>query len=394
MTRLSLVAVLATATLVSGVNAIELTDYTVTESQYEEAYINGKFHWQDGNQAEGSYNGDVSAYYETIYSTAPFVWFLRGDVAGEINKGSDKDSEKDTKYNTEIKTTVDKYFDNEANKLFGYGELNLGYKKEYNFAPNDEYVDVTVGIGYGRIYNATPLAKAVRIVEDLKKYNQITGEPSPEHYVKLAKLLDESKEKEYRSKYGEDEYKKYWYKDIEAVLKESGIIAGESLGAFGIVKIDEILGETGQRAVGSRKHGWVVRAGITKQVSDYDGVEADAGLKASFEYALPIGLKSQFTEFAEYTASLEDDTAGHKFINKMSYLYEVSDMIDWDNRFDVEFSKPSSDASYYRKYEFVTGYLFHLTNKLDFTADLTLAKESTEDDLNRAFNVGVRYRLK
>ncbi len=400
MTKLSL-ALLSAVTIVNVSNAIDLRDYTITDSQYEEAYINGNFHWQNGNQDESSYDGVISSYYETTYSTAPFTWFLRGDLSGEIDKGDTAGAEKENKYDTKIRTYINKYFDANSNGLFGFGELNLGYKKEFNQSPDDIFTEVVVGIGYGRIYNATPLAKAVRIVDDLKKYNLVTGEPSKEYYIKLAKLLDEKKEKEYKSKYGEDEYKKYWYKDIEAVLKESGIIKGETLGAFGIIKIDEVLGETGQRAVGVRKHGWEVKAGISKEISDYDGEENDAGLKLSAEYALPIGLKSQIIEKATYTASAESGDSGHTFKNELSYLYEVSDRIDWQTNFDFYFAKdreldPDTKEihRYYRKYDFKTGYLFHLTNKLDFTTDLTLYKTSDLEDINQAFNVGLKYRLK
>ncbi len=393
MTKLSL-AVVGLAALVSVSGAIDLTEYTVTESQYDEAYVKGSFDWQDGNQEEQSYDGEFNAYYETIHSTAPLTFTFRADVEGEVNKGGEKDAEKSNRYSSKAKATINKYLDPDASKLFLSGDLDVGYKKNFNSTPDDAFSEVTFSVGYGRIYIATPLAKAIRIINDLKKYNQITGEPSSENYIKLAKLLDSKKEKEYESKHGIDEYKKYWFKDIVAILKSSGIVKGQTLGAFGIIKIDEILGDSGATGVGARKHGMELKIGISKELSDYDGETDDGAVKASFEYALPINLTAQFTNLLTYKASLEDGDTGHTIENDMGFLYELNDKIDWDNKFYYRLSKENEDADYEKLGVAKSGYLYHLTNSLDATAYLELSKADTDDDLNKAIRLGVSYRLR
>ena len=391
MKKLSLVALVALATI-SG--AIDLTDYTVVDSHYEEAFIDGKFDWKDGNQDEQSYDGEIGANYETIFSTAPMTWGIRANADGEIKKGSQKDSNKTSRYAITVETSFNKYLDPDASKLFMGIDLDLGYRKNVQSKPDDGFSEITVSVGYGRIYVATPLAKAIRIVNDLRKYNQITKEPSKEYYMKLAKLLDYKKEREYISGHGIDEYKKFWFKDIADVLKEAGVLVGNKLGAFGVIKIDEILGDSGAKAVGARKHGMEIKVGISKELSDYDGETDDGAVKASFEYAKPYGLTGQFTNLLTYKASLEEDNTGHTITDSMSYLYELNDKIDWQTDFYYKLSKEKEGDDYDKYGRLKSGYLYHLTNRLDATADLILSKADSEDDMNKRVAFGVKYRLK
>jgi len=69
----------ATASVLTGVSAIEMTDYKVVDSLYQNAYINGKLNVDSGNQDQTSYNLHLNANAEIVKSTLPYSWDLRFD---------------------------------------------------------------------------------------------------------------------------------------------------------------------------------------------------------------------------------------------------------------------------------------------------------------------------
>ena len=204
--------------LSNGVNAIEMTDYTVADSYYQDAYLNGKASVDSGNQEQTSYDMHLNANLKTVRTTLPYSWDFKVDVNSDFSQGkNDEDKSKDS-YDSTASAHFDKYINND-DKIFLYGSGNLGYRKTVNADNADDlFAKVGVGAGYGRVYNATPLAKALRIVEDLLKYKLIKKDISDKAYLALAKVID--KQLEYESKHGSVEFKKYWYEDMEKVLKD------------------------------------------------------------------------------------------------------------------------------------------------------------------------------
>ena len=58
---------------------------------------------------------------------------------------------------------------------------------------------------------------------------------------------------------------------MEKVVRESGVLSGDSLGAIGILRIQEVLDEP----TAQRWHGWAVRGGVGARVKDFDGESGD-----------------------------------------------------------------------------------------------------------------------
>jgi len=382
-----------TASLLTNINAIEMTDYKVVDSLYQNAYINGKLNVDSGNQDQTSYNLHLNANAEVVKSTLPYSWDLRFDGNSDFSKGSNSNDEAVDSYDTTAVGHVDKYI-NDNDKLFVYGVGNLGYQKgALANSADDPFVKVGAGAGYGRVYNATALAKALRIVEDLLKYNLIKGDLSDKAYISLAAVID--KEADYISKYGLTEYKKYWYQDMEKVFKESSVLDKDSLGAFGIVRINEILDI---ERVSPRMHGWKVRGGFGKILSNYDGNSEDATVDGEFEYGLPIGHSSQFTERLTMSKLLNNDT-DKKFslTNTIRYTYEVADRIDWENNWLLSYDQ-NDVADDFVKNTLSTGFRYYLANRLSFDTTFSLSKIDSgvgeEEDWNKSLFAGVTYRLK
>jgi len=375
-------------------NAIEMTDYKLTESFYDESYVGMNFDLKDGNQDQTSYNGIFTGDYKAKYNSLPNAWDVNVNGKANISRGgSDGDSSEDN-YVINASGHYDKYLESYEN-VFLYGSGEVGFRKLTGVdKANDPFLKIGVGAGYGRMYNATPLAKALRIAEDLRDYG-IISELSDDALLKLASVID--RESEFRSKHGFIEYKKYWFEAMEEALKSAGAMKDDTLGAFGIVRIDEILFV---ERVSPRYHGWLVRAGVGQILSNYDGKSTDPTLDIMFEYGRPIGYMAQFYNVAKYSTLLSDDI-GHTFTNNMSYTYEISNAIDWENSWNFNYNK-SSDTNIEDIYtnRLSSTFRFYVANRLSL--DATLALTSVEDDINdngnddleTRFNFGVTYRLK
>jgi hypothetical protein len=384
---------LSTILIASNLYSVDITDYKVVDSYYQDAYLNGNLNVNSGNQEQTSYDLHIDANFKTLQSTLPYSWDLEVIGNSDFNRGENEEDDSQESYNTIANAHFDKYIDGNE-KLFVYGATKLGYQKVATADDADDpYVKVGAGLGWGRVYNATPLAKALRIVEDLIKYKIINKDLSKKAYINLAGVID--RQDEFKSKYSPIEYKKYWYEAMEKVFKEDGVLDKDSLGAFGIVRIDEILNI---EKVSNRIHGWKVRGGFGKILSNYDGDSQDPTVDGEFEFGLPIGLSSQFSERIYIEKLLDSDTdTEFSLTNSMIYTYEISNKIDWDNSWVIKY-QANDKADDIINNSLSTGFIYYLPNRLNLTATLSISKRDggidEEDNWNKKFVAGIQYRLK
>jgi len=389
------ISALGVLLLTNSVFAIEMTDYKIIEGTYDEAYLNGALSVEDGNQDQTSYNGHVDANMRSISTSAPYSIEYGATINSDFYRGPDDANGSESGYDTTAYGRFDKYLYND-DTVFIYGSTDLGYRKSPTADDADDpYAKVGAGVGYGRMYDATPLAVAIRIVEDLKAYKIITKPVSDKGMIALAKVID--LKEEYESKYGFNDYKKYWYTDMEKALKEAGAIE-DTIGTFGIVRVNEIID---LEKISGRFHGWKVRGGLGQIISNYDGNSESTTADAEFQYGLPVGYESQFTERANVSKILDDDEAiDFQFKNIMSYTYEVSDRIDWENAWTLGFDKYNQGEDVTTN-ALSTGFRYYLANRLTFDTTLSLTKTDGTNglsvetpDWDSRFFMGVRYRLK
>lgn len=377
--------------------AIELTDYIDPDIYYQDAEVGATFTIRDGNQDQTSYSGNGEIDWELEYSTLPMK--LGAGANGNFNFNRGGNDGDNTQENTAIEAWTDaKLYQTEAgNGLFYFGRAEYGYQNKEDWdMPESSRADVIVGAGYGRIITATPLMEAIRSVEDLQKYGVIQGAVSDATYLKLAAII--AKQQEYQSKYSLREYEKYWYEDMESVLRAEGVLAEETLGAMGVIRIQDIL--TVENVL-ERKHGWEARAGVGFQIIDYSGNEADPLFRAAFEYAKPFGLQWQFIDTLTYGTILEDWEFGdtdHNFSNLAELNYEITETIDWINKWQFDVTLPSDgddDESYKNHLE--TGFNFYITNTLDLNTRLEFDHfdqgDNDNDDVETTFYMGVTYTI-
>ncbi len=381
--------------LPTGAMAIDLTDYKDTDLQYQDAELAGRFDLRDGNQDQISYAGRLQMEYEMEYSTLPFKWdaYAIGDF--DFSRGPNDGDDSEKNFQATGWTSAKKYFD-EHDGLFGFGRIALGLRDLESTDDDDPYAKVTFGAGYGRIITATPLMEAIRCLNDLTEYGIVAGSISDKLYLDLAAII--AKENEYKSKHGLRDYERYWYEDMEKLLKNAGVLQSGVLGAMGIIRIQDILTD---EPVLRRKHGWEAGVGVDYLISDYAGNDGDPGLSAFFEYAKPYGLKWQFINRLEYSTVLVDwefGDAAHKIANVMELNYEMTDKIDWENRYELDIileTEGDVDDTYLNILD--TGLRYYISNTIDAKTGLTFSHkdqgDNDDDDLETRFYFEILYTL-
>lgn len=389
---LSIACVVSTGLMSSAAaDPVSLLDYEEVNSSYQDAYVSGSFNSNSGNQDQASYDLDLAVDYEKAYSSPDRKTTFQFTGVGSTERGPNEGDDSTSNYLANGSATVDNYIVPGSRGLFWFGKGDLGVKKDME----EPFTKLTAGVGFGRVVNVTPMAKAMRLVSELRTRGILTRYPAKEHYQRIAAIID--KETEYRSKYGARDYKQNWIAAIESVLKDSGAVkGGGDLGALAILKTHDILVD---ERITTRKHGWLGRAGVGYVVSDYDGDAGEPALDLGFEYHHPISNQTQFSNVAAISTVLESDNDGYNVSNNMSLTHEISDRVDWENKWLLNYNKGSSGEEETTN-SLSSSFNYHLSNQLDFTVTGKLEHlddnmdDNGNDDLDKSLNLGVKYRLK
>lgn len=367
-----------------------LYDYKEATSSYEDAYVTGNFNVGSGNQDQSNYDLDLSLDYEKVFSSPDRNTKLDFSGYGNRSRGSNDGDTTKSDFQMLGSATMDNYFQPGSKGSFWYGKGEVGAIKDQD----KPFTKATVGVGYGRVVNVTPMARAIRIVEELRKQGSVTSDPSNAAYQSIANVI--AKEAEYSSKHGSKDYQQYWIADIEKALKAAGVVKGGALGARSTIKSYDVLVNEN---ISTRKHGWLVRAGVGAVLSDYDGETGKPALEVGAEYHVPVSNQTQFSNEAIFTTTLKDDDSSYIVNNAMSLTHELTDMIDWENQWLLSYNK--SDGSDSTTINTLTSaFDYELTNQLDFNVTAALGKvddnidNNGNDDLDKRLTMGIKYRLK
>ena len=369
----------------------DITDYEKATSAYEDAYFPGNLNLDSDNQEQTSYDLDLSIDYEKVFSSKNRNTKLDFLGTGSLTRGSDNGDDRESTYQALGSATVDNYFNADKSQAFWYGKGEVGVKK----GQEDPFTKAIVGVGYGRVINVTPMARSIRIVQELRENGFIISDPSNATYQKIAQIIE--REPEYRSKYGYEDYEQYWVQDIETVLKDSGMKNGASgLNARVILKSYDVL--VNER-ISTRKSGWLIRTGVGAVLSDYDGEDGKPALEIGAKYHRPLSNRTQFSNESIATATLKDGDDSFNFNNAMSLTHELTDKIDWENKWILDHSESDTGPELTTNTVGST-FLYSLTNKLDFSVEARLTDtddriaDNGNDELDKSLTMGIRYRLK
>ena len=135
----------------------------------------------------------------------------------------------------------------------------------------------------------------------------------------------------------------------------------------------------GNERISTRKHGWLVRTGIGAVLSDYDGETGKPALEVGAEYHRPLSNQTQFSNEAILTTTLKDSNSSYNVKNHMSLTHEITDVIDWENKWVVDYSK-SDNVDAITNHTLSSAFNYELSNQLDYNVIATLVKTDGKDD--------------
>lgn len=369
---------------------VTLFDYEQPTSAYEDAYVSGRLNVNSGNQDQTSHDLNIDTRYDRVFSSPDRDIKVSGNLQGSSKRGGNTGDSTVENYLGTGSVGMNKYFQPNSKGAFWYGDTELGVKK----GAEDPRLKVGVGLGYGRVVNVTPMAQAIRLVEALRDKKVINSELSKAEYNQIAQII--GKESEYRTRHGAADYYQYWVSDIEAALKASGKTNGD-LGAAGILKSYDVL--VNER-ISTRKHGWLVKAGVSEVLKDYDGNNAKPALDLGTEYHRPLSNRTQFSNVASASSVLQDNDKSYTAKNSMTLTHEVSDRIDWINSWNMDYDHNDETGQDTTANALASTYRYYISNKLAFDTSAVLSKVDDEvdnngnDEVSKSLFMGVTYRLK
>lgn len=244
--------------------------------------------------------------------------------------------------------------------LFGFFDIQVAYNYPVYIQPR---IDSFLGLGYGRYYDITPLAIAVQIEEYLLETDDLITHMPKRYMLALGELIN--KRNEYKANYPED-YQGYWLEDMIQIIMQSGVVAGETISAMGILRMRQVLfpedlsGIITSTRVMERQLGWEVKLGGAVLLSNEEekGVSTDpVDLKLVANMALPLGWMFLWSEHLEASTKMTRDMFQLFYVKLTSdFDFEVSDYLDISlyNTFTI------------KRLDYEQGYIWGLTIGLSF----------------------------
>lgn len=380
---------------------VTLYDYNEATSAYTDAYVNGQFNFSDGNvldangtpiDGQPAYDANLTLDYDNVKSTPNRNLSTKFNANGSIRRSSTQGAGSVSNYLLNGGITMDNYFRSGSRGAFLYGSGEAGIKK----GQDEPFSKIGIGLGYGRVVNVTPMAKAIRLVEALRQQGALKSVPSKATYQTIANVV--AREAEYKSKFGLAKYEQNWITDIERALVASGQVNG-SLSAAGIIESRDVL--VNER-ISTRKHGWLIRAGLGVVLSNYDGTDGgDPSLDIGAEYHRPLNNRTQFSNVASMSSIYGDDDPSYRLLNNLSVTHEMTDKIDWENSWLLDYSKAGTlNANDVTTNSLSSTFRYYLNNQLDLNLTAKASKTNDgigsngNDEVDTSLNLGVSYRLR
>ncbi len=364
---------------------VSVTDYQVPVSAADRLLIDFSMnHATTGADATTS-KGNIGGIYKRFYDSLPFGYSIDLIGSGLLDRNIETDAY-DTNYQINGDVGVKKYL-MESNPFlrdsFGSVRATSDMSKAYD-RPTSA---LTVGMGYGRFIDATALAKAVRIEAFLMKEEELSDHLPKDIILALSQIIQ--REDEYKDKFGEI-YKKEWYKDMEAVMTESGLLQADGLSAIGVLRIEEILE---REEIADRFYGWDVALGskfdITTPYTDQDRSIAHLDVTAS--YARPIAWRWQISE--RLSINTPFDSIGQAFSLSLSsdISYELSNRIDLRLRHLFRLDKPEVGNTE-NSHSLGAAFIYYIENSVNLVATQQI-EIVPDEDINTNFTVVLNYRV-
>ncbi len=365
---------------------VKITDFDVPVSRAQQLILNGFYNWSQTGDSVTTNEFNVAGNYNRFYTSLPFAWSV-GITASTSRKFNDT-----TRIGYALSSDIRKYFARTTG-FFGFAGVTSNYLfQRENDKPNRPEVDLNAGLGYGRFINATSLAKAIRIDQDLRSAGITTKYMPKTTMIEIAKIID--RESEYRTKY-KAIYEAKIIEDIAAKVAGSGVSKETALSSLSFFRIRQVLFGINQ-FINPRYYGGDIRVGVDYTVLTRNAsiVRPAAGLIVLGRYSYPIDIKQQVNLNA--LARTPMDSLFFKQITGqggVDYSYNLTNKISFVAAYQVTFvqtadiSRPKISVA---NHLVTAGLNFYLENYISLNMRATYEKPYNQ--LRRmATNIGLTY---
>jgi len=361
---------------------VSVTDYSVPVSQSNNLRIDGlSFSYVTEGEDVLVEGGDAGIVYKKFYNSLPYAYSF--DFLGSASYNREPSGNRTGTFSSDFRIQLQKYF-REANKFFYSFSPNFQYRKDFD----RPQTDITIGLGYGRFINATPLRKAVRIEDFLFEEGIIADLLPKETMIELGHIID--KEDEYRDLYDDRSYQNYWYEDMSNEITKTGLVLGK-VGAIGLLRMREVLT---QEQINDRFFGWDISAGVQYQLLTAEEGQSrrDPAMALNVRYSRPINWSTQVNTELKFDTPFKNDF-GHEYTvtENIDFIYEITNKIAFTTANTIRLRKQRlTDA----KLSMTSSidFNFFIENKIILKISEQFFKaEGTP--FRQSFNVALSYRI-
>ncbi|MCB0726752.1 MAG: hypothetical protein KDD00_04775 [Ignavibacteriae bacterium] len=374
---------------------VRITDFNVPVSVAKRMLVGGSYNWAQTGDSVTTNQFNVNGLYNTFYTSLPFSWNV-GVTAALDGKYQDS-----TRASYNLNANINKYFAKTTGAFYYLG-LTSSYLRKSEFGTeNRPQIDIEGGFGYGRYINATAMAQAIRVDQDLKKYGVTNAYMPKQTMQNIAAIID--KQSEYETKYKSV----FEYKMVGDILKEvenSGVAGDFVNSSLSYFRIREVIFGINQFQ-NDRYYGGDIKAGVGYTVltrnKNLTGVNPTLNLTGQYGY--PIDINQQIgatvtakTPFDSSFAKLVEGTAqvgySYNLTNRISFIatYSVGlqQQVDTDSQTGVSIVRDFSTGN-----NLVTaGFNFYIENYIILNLNTQYSKLHSQE-ARTSFNVGSTFTI-
>jgi hypothetical protein len=361
---------------------VTVSDYDVPVSKAKILRLNGTYNWSQSSNdtltVVTANNAAATLTLRSFYSSLPFAWFFDVDATGGK-------SYSDWTHDISLRPSIRKYIWDDMD-WFGFAAMDVRHANTYKQIESN----VQVGGGYGRYINATALAKTVRIEEHLLKEGVVKNHMPKETMIKIANIIE--REEEFKGVYGST-YEKEWYEAIEKEIGDSGYLVGNSLGAIGILRMQEVLKGINE-IVNPRYYGWDLNLGVLFNLSKQDKSPVNPpALDLSGRFSYPIGWSQQVDASAGVNTPVDSTFFKQVgIVAGINYLYEFSNKINFIAGYTLNYTKPVAGNSY-ADHTITGAFVFYLENYINLAINANMVRSGRTKQTNLGSTVSLQYNF-
>ena len=385
--------------------AVSLTEYKADESSAQVLLTGFNYHFgMTGGEVVSNF-GNISLNFEKFQGKPPSSYNVNffGSLSAnflpeEDTTAADTSDTSITGTDTTRQYSYQIQWEAKYNKYLISGQDFLAFAKlEGDGLTGYDYytaMQAIVGFGYGRFFSATPLARALRIEEEMLTQGVLLDS------LPLGTLMSFARElaPEVRRTYKERHYywEKEYYKALERILNEANLLHDRELGSAGSLIISDVLEEY----ISPRYHGYEVNVGLGYDLLPAykaDGRAAFASL--SFDYAQPIGFRSQFIGKSNLRLPFTGQRFGKEIHSSLLLLilYELNSTIDLLGTYQLSLdrtrSEESGNYSFEPTHQLTGTFDYLIVDHLVMSNSLTLNHSSQVDGLSADISSKISFRF-